>query len=89
MFSLIIGIILLVIFLLTIRRNQLRYELVKDIIIQFIMDRVKGLKTAVSTVNRYVFNHLELAPADPILGTATAFLKDTVSFYYYVGPKQS
>lgn len=43
------------------------------------MDRVKGLKTVLTSANRFVFNHIDLAPPDPILGTTTAFLNDKVA----------
>ncbi len=41
------------------------------------MSRLTALSTQMHATNDDVFNHLTLAPADPILGTALAFKADT------------
>ena len=40
------------------------------------MDRVKGVQESLTNKNKYVFNHIDQAPPDPILGTNTAFNND-------------
>lgn len=40
------------------------------------MERIQGLKESLTSQNRFVFNHIDLAPPDPILGTTQAFLAD-------------
>ena len=41
------------------------------------MDRLKSLSFQVEPVNGNLFSHVQMAPPDPILGTALAFQKDT------------
>ncbi len=41
------------------------------------MDRLKQLSLQVEPVNGNLFSHVQMAPPDPILGTALAFQKDT------------
>ncbi len=41
------------------------------------MSRIENLQKQLNNENHDVFNHLSLAPADPILGTALAYKADT------------
>ena len=41
------------------------------------MDRLKQLSLQVAPINGNLFQHVQMAPPDPILGTALAFQKDT------------
>lgn len=41
------------------------------------MDRLKQLSLQVVPVSGNLFQHVQMAPPDPILGTALAFQKDT------------
>ncbi len=41
------------------------------------MDRLKQLSMVVQPVSGNLFSHVQMAPPDPILGTALAFQKDT------------
>lgn len=41
------------------------------------MDRLNKLSLQVQPVNGNLFGHVQMAPPDPILGTAVAFQKDT------------
>lgn len=40
------------------------------------MDRLKQLSLNIEHVNGNLFSHVQMAPPDPILGTALAFQKD-------------
>lgn len=40
------------------------------------MDRLKQLSLQVQPVSGNIFQHVQMAPPDPILGTALAFQKD-------------
>jgi aspartate/tyrosine/aromatic aminotransferase len=40
------------------------------------MDRLKQLSLKIEPVNGNLFSHVQMAPPDPILGTALAFQKD-------------
>lgn len=46
-------------------------------IIPYPMDRLKQLSLSVEPINANLFKHVQMAPPDPILGTAVAFQKDT------------
>lgn len=41
------------------------------------MDRLKQLSLSVNPISGDLFSHVQMAPPDPILGTALAFQKDT------------
>lgn len=41
------------------------------------MDRLKQLSLSVNSIAGDLFSHVQMAPPDPILGTAQAFQKDT------------
>lgn len=41
------------------------------------MDRLKQISLSVNPITGNLFSHVQMAPPDPILGTALAFQKDT------------